>query len=263
LAKAAKRARKKQHRDAIAAQRAAALRRRRAIRTGVIVVAVGGIVALALISGRDEPGASNGGGRGNQSGPAAACGADAPEASEPRQYERPEEVTEQSVDYGALVSTSCGDFTVDLLEDQAPKTVNNFVFLAREGFYDGLTFHRVERNAVIQGGDPQGDGTGGPGYSIPDELPDSPDDYTYGVVGMANSGPDTGGSQFFVVVKPQGSAGYRPDYSIFGQVDPNDETSTETLDRISTRETRGGNDPSVATQPVVPIYLESVEITEN
>ena len=90
---------------------------------------------------------------------------------------------------------------------RAPRTVNNFVFLAREGFYDGLTFHRVVRGFVIQGGDPEGDGRGGPGYTFADELPD--DGYPPGSVAMANAGPGTNGSQFFIVT---GDASVLPNY---------------------------------------------------
>ena len=176
---------------------------------------------------------------------------------------------EKDVDYGATISTSCGDIEMDLLEKEAPITVNNFVFLAEEGFYDGLEFHRVEQNSIIQGGDPTKTGRGGPGYEIPDELPKSPKKYTFGTVGMANNGPGTGGRQFFIVVHdadPEDGyepAGYRPHYSIFGRVDPNDAASVETLTTIALQETKTSNDPSIATQPVAPIYIESIEIIET
>ncbi|HVM53974.1 MAG TPA: peptidylprolyl isomerase [Acidimicrobiales bacterium] len=119
--------------------------------------------------------------------------------------------------YKAVVGTSEGSFTIDLLPRRAPGTVNNFVQLARWGWFDGDDFHRVEPGFVIQGGDPVGDppGTGGPGYAIADELPG--DDFTYGpgTVAMANSGPDTNGSQWFVCV---GCTGLPPSYSVFGWV---------------------------------------------
>lgn len=119
-----------------------------------------------------------------------------------------------STTYTAVLKTSCGTIRIRLDARLAPKTVNNFVFLARERFYDGLTFHRTSPGFVIQGGDPSGDGSGGPGYSFADELPT--DGYPLGSVAMANSGPDTNGSQFFIVT---GDAGFlKNDYSKFGKV---------------------------------------------
>ena len=222
---------------------------------GIVVVGLGAVVGLALFAGGETD---------EDAEDTAACGAKRPPEAESQQYQsEPKVALEEGVDYRAVISTSCGDIEMDLLEDEAPITVNNFVFLAREGFYDGLTWHRVEPNQVVQGGDPEGDGSGGPGYAIEDELPDSKKDYTYGTVGMANSGPDTGGSQFFVVVKdpdPAGGfrpAGYAPDYSIFGQIDPADEDSVATLTQISEQPTQPGT-----TTPRVPIYIETVEIIE-
>ena len=257
-----KRARKKQVRDERLAHAAAIQRRRRlALVFGVMVIGVA-LVALGLFTG------------GTKNPSTAACGADAPdEEANPKTYDSPPEMSlEDDVDYGAVVTTSCGDFTMDLLEDDAPKTVNNFVFLARDGFYDGLKWHRVEKDLVIQGGDPEGTGQGGPGYSIPDELPDSPKDYTFGAVGMANSGPDTGGSQFFVVVRdpdPKGGfkpAGFPPAYSIFGQVDPEDDESVATLKAIADVPIQQLQDPGTgqpSTTPEKPVFIESIEITED
>ena len=128
----------------------------------------------------------------------------------------PAKCIEDGIDYRAVVKTEKGDFTIDLLESEAPGTVNNFVFLARWNFYDGVAFHRVIPGFVVQGGDAVGDppGTGGPGYEIPDELPEK-GEYELGSVAMANSGPDTNGSQFFVIVGQQGVA-LDPNYSLFG-----------------------------------------------
>lgn len=180
---------------------------------------------------------------------------------------------EQGVDYSAVIATTCGEITMDLLEDKAPQNVNNFIFLAREGFYDGLTFHRIEQNSVIQGGDPEGTGHGGPGYTVPDELPETPKVYKFGTVAMANEGPDTAGSQFFIVVHDDDPAGgydpvgYRPSYTLFAAVDPNDEESVATLTDpntgISTQDTKVGDDPTIATQPISPVFIESIEILEN
>lgn len=110
--------------------------------------------------------------------------------------------------------TERGDFTIDLLIDVAPVTVNNFVFLAREGFYDGTTFHRVISGFVAQGGDPTGSGRGGPGYRFPDELSETP--FDAGIVGMANAGPNTNGSQFYVMLADAPQLTGR--YTAFGRV---------------------------------------------
>jgi len=113
-----------------------------------------------------------------------------------------------------VVHTERGDFTIDLLIDVAPVTVNNFVFLAREGFYDGTTFHRVIPGFVAQGGDPTGSGRGGPGYRFPDEISETP--FDAGVVGMANAGPNTNGSQFYVMLADAPQLTGR--YSAFGRI---------------------------------------------
>jgi cyclophilin family peptidyl-prolyl cis-trans isomerase len=117
--------------------------------------------------------------------------------------------------YTATIDTSCGKITVDLDAKGAPKTVNNFVFLADKHFFDGLTWHRVVKDFVIQGGDPQGTGGGGPGYQFEDELPK--DGYKLGSLAMANSGPNTNGSQFFIVTGQNGTT-LPNKYSRFGMV---------------------------------------------
>ena len=276
-----KRARKKEHRDAVLAQRHAMLRRRRAARVGAVATVLVLIVAAAVISG--GAGDDDRDGR-DRNDPAAAstpeptvaptepaeppaggvaCGAKAPPKADPQQYPEPEQVLQDGVDYRAVVETSCGTLEMDLLEDEAPITVNSFVFLAQEGFFDGLTFHRIEPGFVIQGGDPQGTGRGGPGYAFEDELWAKPNDYEYGTVSMANSGPDTNGSQFFVVIrKPIGkAAGLAAAYSMFGEVE---KSSYETLEKISKVDTLGpaAPDPSQASMPVRTVYIESVEIVE-
>jgi len=100
--------------------------------------------------------------------------------------------------YAATLDTSRGTIVCDLFAKEAPKTVNNFVFLAREGFYDGTTFHRVINDFMIQGGDPTGTGTGGPGYRFEDETKNNPHRHKVGTLSMANAGPNTNGSQFFI-----------------------------------------------------------------
>ena len=118
--------------------------------------------------------------------------------------------------YTAVVETTMGSLTISLDAAAAPKTVNNFVFLARYHYFDGIFFHRVIPNFVLQGGDPEGTGRGGPGYQFADELPKA-GRYELGSLAMANAGPNTNGSQFFVI---SGSDGARlpPQYSLFGKV---------------------------------------------
>lgn len=114
----------------------------------------------------------------------------------------------------AVIVTNKGTIEFTLYADKAPKTVSNFIYLAKKGFYDGLTFHRVVPRFVIQGGDPKGDGTGGPGYQFEDEPVAG--DYLAGTVAMANSGPDTNGSQFFICLADQPTL--PKNYNLFGQV---------------------------------------------
>ena len=105
--------------------------------------------------------------------------------------------------YRVTMETNRGDMELELYPEYAPKTVNNFVFLAQEGFYDGLVFHRVINDFMIQGGDPTGTGRGGPGYNFEDEVAENPLTHETAVISMANAGPNTNGSQFFITHSPQ------------------------------------------------------------
>ena len=125
-------------------------------------------------------------------------------------------VVDPAKTYAATVKTSRGDIEVDLFAAEAPKTVNNFVFLARDGFYDGLTFHRVIPDFVAQGGCPLGTGTGGPGYQFEDETRGNPHKHEAGSLSMANAGPNTNGSQFFICHKPQSHLNGK--HTVFGKV---------------------------------------------
>jgi len=116
--------------------------------------------------------------------------------------------------YTATIETNRGDLVCELFAADAPITVNNFVFLSREGFYDGVTFHRVIPDFVVQGGDPTGTGAGGPGYQFQDEITDRI--HAAGALSMANSGPDTNGSQFFITYSPQPHLDGK--HSVFGQL---------------------------------------------
>ena len=163
----------------------------------------------------------------------------------------PQQCAKDGADYKATFDTSEGSFTVDLLQKRAPGTVNNFVVLARYGFFDGLTFHRVIPGTLIQGGDPNGDSSGGPGYTIPDELPTSLQSYKPFAVAMANTGqPDSGGSQFFVCSDCSFLPG--PGYSLFGQV-------VDGTDVISKIEALGTGDGP----PSKTVTIKSVTILEG
>lgn len=118
--------------------------------------------------------------------------------------------------YRATIETNRGDIVLELDPKHAPKTVNNFVFLARQGFYDGIAFHRVVPNFVIQGGDPTGTGRGGPGYRFEDEVRNNPLKHEAKVISMANAGPNTNGSQFFITHTPQPHLNGR--HTVFGKV---------------------------------------------
>jgi cyclophilin family peptidyl-prolyl cis-trans isomerase len=177
--------------------------------------------------------------------------------ADPQTYDAPPPLTiDESATYTATIATSCGDIVIRLDAKAAPRTVNNFVFLAREGFYDGLTFHRVVPGFVIQGGDPSGDGTGGPGYTFADELPD--DGYPAGSVAMANSGPGTNGSQFFIVT---GDASFLPNsYSRFGTVTKGLDVA-RTIERFADPDADPGDPASQV--PTSTIWIDSVTIAES
>jgi cyclophilin family peptidyl-prolyl cis-trans isomerase len=151
--------------------------------------------------------------------------------------------------YSAELTTSKGSMTIALDAIAAPRTVNNFVFLARWHYYDGIVFHRIIPGFMLQGGDPEGSGRGGPGYRFDDELP-APGRYEIGSLAMANAGPHTNGSQFFIVSGPDGAA-LPPSYSLFGKV-------VGGLDVIRAIESAGSRSGA----PSEPVVIESVTITE-
>lgn len=176
-----------------------------------------------------------------------------------KQYPAPPAMTiDPERTYHALVKTNKGDVRIALLAAEAPKTVNNFVFLAREGFYDGVKFHRVIKDFVIQGGDPTGTGAGGPGYKFEDELPPRRQ-YGPGVLAMANAGPHTNGSQFFIGTG-SGAAGLNryPNYTIFGQVVEGMDV-VQALAAVPVGPSRGGE----MSAPQEPVYMETVDIHES
>jgi cyclophilin family peptidyl-prolyl cis-trans isomerase len=263
-----------------AAQLAAEARRRKEeqrrrrngrIASGIAVLVVLALIAAFVIMNQDDDGDTDPARDRQEAQSNPGCDAGDPPENNAQQYDEPagqEQILGVGVDYWATIETSCGTIEVDLLEEQAPATVANFIFLAGEGFYDGLTWHRVANEFVIQGGDPEGDGSGGPGYEFADELPEKSNVYTFGAMAMANSGPDTQGSQFFFVThdakdalageKKLEPAGLQSLYSYFGQAT---EESYETLDKIQKVETRP--EPDSQEQPQIPVYILSVTIEER
>jgi peptidylprolyl isomerase len=153
--------------------------------------------------------------------------------------------------YTATIDTSLGELVVALDAGAAPQTVNNFVFLALHHYYDGVIFHRIINGFMCQGGDPTGTGRGGPGYRFADELP-KPGQYQIGSVAMANAGPNTNGSQFFMI---SGNDGVRlpPQYSLFGQI----VKGLDVLDQMQRVKTGSGD------KPVDDVVINSVSITES
>ncbi len=183
-----------------------------------------------------------------------ACGAEAPTPAREMTFAAPED---QGLDPATLVTatitTSCGDIVIELDPSIAPATVNSFVFLARSGYLDGTASHRILPGFVIQAGDPTATGRGEPGYTIPDELPEPGFLYETGALAMANSGPNTTGSQFFIVLA---DAPLPNAYSYFGKV----VDGFDTMDRIAAIPL-GPNARGEASVPLETLYIESVTIS--
>lgn len=154
--------------------------------------------------------------------------------------------------YTALLTTTEGDITISLNAKETPITVNNFVDLAKKKFYDGTIFHRVIKGFMIQGGDPEGTGRGGPGYRFDDEKFEG--DYTRGTVAMANAGPNTNGSQFFIMHKDNNLP---KNYTIFGKVTK----GLDVVDKIAEGAVEEGGEGG--STPKKPVTVEKVTITED
>ncbi|MEX0989131.1 MAG: peptidylprolyl isomerase [Actinomycetota bacterium] len=204
------------------------------------------IVVLAFtVVGDDDP---------SPSAASAGCPDRTPEkpGGEKEAYPAPPPMTiDPTKSYSATMETSMGTIELDLLASGAPVTVNSFVFLSCEGFYDGLTFHRIVPDFVIQGGDPAGDGSGGPGYQFENEQPEGETYDGGGILAMANSGVDTNGSQFFITLAK--SDALTPDlYTIFGRVTEGQKVVDEIADVPLKGET-----------PVDPVTIDSITITES
>lgn len=264
----------KRQKQAVREEARRAERRRTLITVGIVVaviVAGLGLVGLTLLEDREATAeaereaaaaASEAAAAASEEAEAladreVACDATAPDtADDERQtFEQVEDVLTEGVDYQAVIDTSCGEVVIDLAESEAPETVNSFVFLAREGFYDGL---EIFRNAASIGALQTGSGTNDPtwqiGYTLPDELAlAEAEGYGPGAVAMANAGPDTGGSQFFFVYNENFSL--EPAYTRFGTVIE----GLDVLERIGEIETIGAQGES----PSELVYMNSVEILEG
>jgi peptidyl-prolyl cis-trans isomerase B (cyclophilin B) len=188
---------------------------------------------------------------------AAARSCEKVEAPEPKRVKlkAPDEKVDPGEDITATVETNCGDFEIKLDTSDFPKTASSFIHMVEEGLYERTTFHRVVPNFVIQGGDPEGTGNGGPGYSIREEPPVDTS-YTRGVVAMAKTPvepPGTSGSQFFVVT--EADAGLEPDYAVLGKV-VGDEAAVDAIEALA--------DPSLGPEggePISPVVIERIKLS--
>lgn len=186
-----------------------------------------------------------------------ACGAEQPPSETLQQFNEPEQqedITASSTVI-ATIATSCGEVVMELDPAGYPATVNSFVFLAREGFYDGQVFHRIVKDFAVQGGDPAANGTGGPGYTIADEFP--PDDFVYevGAVAMQNDGKGTTKSEFFIVIGEDASV-LNPQFNVLGTLISGEEALARMVE-IDTSLRPGTRESSL---PLETVYMESVAI---
>ena len=150
----------------------------------------------------------------------------------------------------AVIETNMGTMKLELFEKRAPMTTKNFITLAEKGFYNGLTFHRIIKGFMIQGGDPNGDGTGGPGYTIKDEFGPGLKHDSEGILSMANAGPDTGGSQFFITLAP--TPWLDGHHAVFGKV----------VEGMDVLEAIGSVKTDAADRPLKPVVMENVSIVD-
>lgn len=169
-------------------------------------------------------------------------------------YSSPPSMTiDQEKTYLVTLNTDHGDMVLEMFASEVPNTVNNFVFLARDGYYDNVIFHRVIKGFMIQGGDPDGTGRGGPGYTFADES--FTRDYLRGTVAMANAGPNTNGSQFFIIHE---ATALPKNYTVFGQVNE----GLDVLDAIATAEVTLSGQGELS-KPVNAVYIKSATVIES
>jgi peptidyl-prolyl cis-trans isomerase B (cyclophilin B) len=283
VSKAAKRARKKEGRQArIEAEKKAAARRRnrnRNIVLGVVLVLLLGYLGLnqllakpkkvntttppaatsTVTSSATPSGTASTPAPAGVTGTAAACSTTKPARGGTVSQSTPPPMTvSPSKTYTATIVTSCGTMVASLDVKDSPNTVNEFVYLAGKGFYNGLTFHRIVKDFAIQGGDPTGTGSGGPGFEVTDTV--APGfQYTRGVLAMANAGT-TGGAagQFFIVPADSAAARFQPLYAVLGKVT----SGLDTVDRLNAVKT-GPNSSGESSQPLQPVYIEKITVTSS
>jgi len=226
------------------------------------IAALAAAVILAGCGGVAEKAKTNPGSPSAAYGSGAQAKATVPQGPAPtpagnkRQWSAPPAMQiDTSKQYFATLKTSMGNIKIEFFTKDAPKTVNNFVFLAKDGFYDGLVFHRIIKDFMIQGGDPVGTGGGGPGYKFADELPPKRS-YDPGIVAMANAGPNTNGSQFFICNGPGcKNLDQVPNYTQFGKVIE----GMDVVARISAVEVVKGSDGGMS-RPTNPPVIQSIAI---
>ena len=238
--------------------------RRRRRRQRVAAGIVGGVVALAGIGlaaraflGGEDTTVEQSANPDQTTSPTplggVACGGQVPPDAgkkKPTFKNPPEMQLDLDRSYRVAMMTSCGEISLQLFDDKSPKTVNNFLFLVKEGFYDGLTFHRIIKGFMIQGGDPAGTGTGGPGYQFEDEVDNGLKFDQVGLLAMANSGPNTNGSQFFITA---GDASHlNGKHTIFGKV-------IGGMDVVNTLNAL----PVEADKPTQTAYIETITIIQK
>jgi peptidyl-prolyl cis-trans isomerase B (cyclophilin B) len=255
-----KRARQRAAREFRLAEEAKAKKRRKQIRNIVVIAAIAGVIILVVFlttNNSKSPGtaALSPQAKANQAAVAAGCPASTAARVNTLKYSAAPPMTiDTSKSYTAKVVTTAGTFSFALDPKAAPQTVNSFVFLADKGYYHCVIFHRVIPKFMDQTGDPTGKGTGGPGYTIPDEYPakaaKAADQYPLGSVAMANTGqPHTGGSQFFIVSGPQGE-GLPNTYTLFGHVT----SGMSVVDTINAEGSTAGVPPDV-TQRILSVTI--------
>lgn len=187
-----------------------------------------------------------------------ACGADQPDSEQVMSFDTYEPQSDITADaeVTATITTSCGDVVIDLDPASSPETVQSFVFLARQGFYNGTAFHRIVADYVLQGGDPEANGLGNPGYAITDEYPPADFEYTEGVVAMANAGSGRTGSQFFISLSDRTSV-LTNTFNVLGKV----REGADVLARIADVPTATRPNSTEESVPLESVYIENVEIT--
>ncbi len=215
------------------------------------MIVVAGVAIFSFVTSKDDSGSK---GSSDKSG-GVTCTNRKPPAASPKTYTAaPPQTIDPTKSYSATMETSCGTITLALDATKAPVATNNFVFLSREGFYDGLTFHRAVKDFVIQGGDPKGDGSGNPGYSVHGEVPT--DNYPIGALAAAKSDAEpagTFGSQFFIVTGKNG-ASLPNDYARFGSVT----AGQKVANKIASFAPSSGDG-----KPTRQVYIFKVSITEG